>query len=295
MHVLVNGVRLFFDVEGPELVPDGPLMRRRPTVVMLHGGPGADHSGYRPAWSALADVAQLVYLDHRGNGRSEHGPQERWTLAQWADDVRAFCDVLGIVKPVVLGASFGGIVALAYATRHADHPGKLILVSTAARGGAYTERRVALFEQLGGPQAGALARRRLLDGDTSREVLDDWLRVALPLYTRLPGDPDALSRQVRNAEATRWFSRADGEGSHFDLRADLAGVRCPTLLMGGTLDPMLPIENQREIAALLPQHLLHYEEFAGAGHGVLTDARERALTLMREFIAKEIEPCPKTA
>jgi pimeloyl-ACP methyl ester carboxylesterase len=287
MHVCVNGVRLFFDVEGPELVPDGPRMRRRPTVLFLHGGPGADHSHYRPEWSALGDVAQLVFLDHRGNGRSEHGPQALWTLAQWADDVRAFCDALGIVKPVVLGASFGGIVAQAYATRHPEHSGKLILISTAARGGAFTERRVALFEALGGAEVGNLARRRLIQGDTSPQVLDDWLRLALPLYTQAPADPQALQRQVRNAEATRWFSRADGEGSTFDLRADLARVRCPTLLMGGALDPMLPIENQREIASLLPAHLLRYEEFANAGHGVLADAPERALALMRSFITQE--------
>ena len=286
MHVRVNGVQLFFDVEGPELVPDGPHMRRRLTVLFLHGGPGADHSHYRPEWSALSDVAQLIYLDHRGNGRSEHGPQALWTLAQWADDVRAFCDTLGIVKPVVLGASFGGMVAQAYATRHPEHPGKLILISTAARGGAFTERRVALFEALGGPQVGDLARRRLLQGDTSPQVLDDWLCLALPHYTRTPGDPDAPRRQVRNAEATRWFSRADGEGSTFDLRADLARVACPTLLMGGVLDPMLPIENQREMAALLPAHGLQYHEFANAGHGVLADAPERALALMRDFIAQ---------
>ena len=43
---------------------------------MLHGGPGFDHSIYRPAYSALADIAQIVYLDHRGNGRSEDGPRE---------------------------------------------------------------------------------------------------------------------------------------------------------------------------------------------------------------------------
>ncbi len=286
MHVTVNGIRLFFDVEGPELVPDGPQMRRRPTVLFLHGGPGADHSHYRPEWSALGDVAQLVFLDHRGNGRSEHGPQALWTLAQWADDVRAFCDTLGIVKPVVLGASFGGIVAQAYATRHPEHPGKLILISTAARGGAFTERRVALFEALGGTEVGNLARRRLIKGDTSPQVLDDWLRLALPLYTQAPADPQALQRQVRNAEATRWFSRAGGEGSTFDLRADLARVRCPTLLMGGSLDPMLPLENQREMATLLPAHLLQYEEFADAGHGVLADAPERALALMRHFIAE---------
>ncbi len=130
MHVSVNGVRLFFDVEGTRLVPDGHLMREKPTLLLLHGGPGADHSIYRPAYSALSDIAQIVYLDHRGNGRSEDGPRERWTLAQWGDDVRAFCDALGIVDPIVLGASFGGMVAMSYATRHPDHPSKLVLIST---------------------------------------------------------------------------------------------------------------------------------------------------------------------
>jgi len=287
MFVNVNGLRLFFDVEGAKLVPDGPRMRERPTVMLLHGGPGADPSHYRPQFSALADVAQLVYYDHRGNGRSDIGPKELWTLAQWGDDVRAFCDALGIDKPIVLGASFGGMAALSYATRHPGHAAKLILMSTAARGGAHTERRVALFEQLGGPEAGALARRRLIDGDTSSEVLDDWLRICVPQYNRTRADPDGMARGVRNAEATRWFSRGDGEGNHFDLRADLHRIGCPVLLMGGTLDPMLPVENQRDIARLIPAHLLRYEEFDGAGHGLVADEPERALTLMRDFIALE--------
>ncbi len=287
MHVLVNGVRLFFDTVGAKLDPRGAAMHEKPTLLMLHGGPGADHSHYRPDWDALADVAQIVYLDHRGNGRSEGSDPAQWNLAQWADDARAFCEALGIARPVVLGVSFGGIVAQAYATRHPDHPAKLILVSTAARGGAFTARRVALFEQLGGVEAGALARRRLIDGDSSPEVLDGWLRVCVPLYTQSPAGSDWLQRQVRNAECTRWFSRADGEGSHFDLRPALQRVACPTLVLGGTLDPMLPVENQREIAACLPTHLRRYEEFAGAGHGVLPDARERTLALLREFILAE--------
>jgi hypothetical protein len=53
-------VRLFFDVEGAKFVPDGPVMREKPVLLMLHGGPGADHSIYRPAYSALADIAQIV-------------------------------------------------------------------------------------------------------------------------------------------------------------------------------------------------------------------------------------------
>src|SRR3984893_1314378 len=82
MHVLVNGVRLFFDVEGAKLVPNGAVMRERPTLLLLHGGPGFDHSIYKPAYSALADIAQVIYLDHRGNGRSEDGASENWNLAQ---------------------------------------------------------------------------------------------------------------------------------------------------------------------------------------------------------------------
>src|SRR6202011_1333611 len=132
------------------------VMREKPTLLMLHGGPGADHSIYRPAYSALAEVAQIVYLDHRGNGRSEDGPQPSWNLAQWGDDVRAFCDVLGIVSPIVLGASFGGMVALAYATRHPAHPSKLVLISTAAAGGVYRERRGGLFWGFWGPGGGGL-------------------------------------------------------------------------------------------------------------------------------------------
>ena len=151
MHVLVNGVRLFFDVEGARLVPDGPSMREKPTLILLHGGPGFDHTIYKPAYSRLTDVAQVIYLDHRGNGRSDGGPKEHWTLAQWGDDLRAFCDALGIEKPIVLGVSFGGMVAMAYATRHPAHPGKLALVSTEAKGDSYLERRVEMFTRLGGP------------------------------------------------------------------------------------------------------------------------------------------------
>lgn len=290
MFVSVNGVRLFFDVVGAGLVPDGPRMRQRPTIVFVHGGPGADHSLYRPLMDALADTAQLVYYDQRGNGRSEAGPRERWTLAQWADDLRDFCDALGICEPVVYGASFGGIVALAYATRHPQHPGRLVLVSTTAQGAAYADRRVALFRQLGGAQAGELAERRLLRGDSSSEVLDAWIRVCFPLYTRQPLDPLAVARMQRNADCTHWFSRADGEGTRFDLRDQLQRIACPVLLLGGELDPMVPIENQRDIAALVRPELLQFHEFASVGHGVVADAPDEALALVRQFVRQFVHP-----
>ena len=61
MYVTVNGARLYFDVEGAGLVPDGPRMREKPTLLLLHGGPGFDHTMYKPAFSQLADIAQVIY------------------------------------------------------------------------------------------------------------------------------------------------------------------------------------------------------------------------------------------
>ena len=96
MLVSVGDVRLFVDVDGAKLVPHGMSMRERPTIILLHGGPGFDHTPHKELYAPLTEIAQLVYYDHRGNGRSESGPRERWTLDQWADDLRKLCDVLGI-------------------------------------------------------------------------------------------------------------------------------------------------------------------------------------------------------
>jgi proline iminopeptidase len=287
MHLLVNGVKLFFDVEGGKLVPDGAVMREKPTLVMLHGGPGLDHAIFKPTYSALADIAQVVYLDQRGNGRSEAGPKERWTLAQWADDVRAFCETLGIEKPIVLGVSFGGTVAMAYATRYPSHPGKLILITTEAKGGSHLERRVALFEKFGGPEVGALARRRFFEtkGQPDEAAVAEWRRLAMPHYTRRPRT-EAMGRVIIRQDVLQHFTRPEGESRSFDMLADLSRIACPTLVMGGEDDPMTPIEAQIDIAAALPRHLVRFERFSDCGHAVMADQADKGIAVIREFIAQ---------
>ena len=278
MHVSIGDARLFFDVEGAKLVPDGPVMRERPTLVLLHGGPGFDHSGYKPSFSVLADVAQVVYLDHRGNGRSDRGEPAQWNLAQWGDDVRAFCDALSIEKPVVYGASFGGMVAMAYATRHPEHPGKLVLSSTTAK--TRLDRVLAAFERLGGPDARDAAQRYW--AKPGPDTLPDYARICFPLYSRSPRDRDANTRTRWNFDVMYAFGA--GEDQRFDLLPELAKVRCPTLVLGGEDDPICPIDDQADIAAALPAHLVRFERFAGCGHGVDRDDPVRAFAVLREFL-----------
>jgi pimeloyl-ACP methyl ester carboxylesterase len=117
VRVQVRDVRLYFDVVGAGLVANGPAMRERPVLICLHGGPGFDHSTLKDVLSPLADVAQLVFVDQRGNGRSDRSTPEYWNLDTWIDDIPAFCEALELERPMLLGQSFGGFVALGVAAR----------------------------------------------------------------------------------------------------------------------------------------------------------------------------------
>lgn len=281
MFVEVNGTRLYVDVEGAGLVPDGPRMREKPTLILLHGGPGFDHTLFKPDFSALADVAQLVYVDHRGNGRSAGSDPSTWTLAQWGDDVKGLCDALGIEKPIVCGVSFGGFVAQSYATRHLEHPGKLILISTAAR--IDYPQVFDAFGALGGPEARAVAEAYWMEPTMERRQA--FIDRCVPLYNgQAAVVDDWRQRSIVRHEVGLAFNGPKNEHGRMDFRAALAVVTCPVLVMSGDRDPITPIAFGETVAASLVNAPVRFERFPGAGHPVQADAPERALGLIREFI-----------
>jgi proline iminopeptidase len=283
MRIEINGVRLFFDVVGAELVPDGRDLRARQTLIVLHGGPGSDHSTLKPYFSRFADVVQVIYLDHRGNGRSDCGPLERQTLAQWGDDVADFCEALEIRSPIVYGLSFGGFVAQSVGIRHPDLPSKLILASTACR--SVFERKYEAFEAMGGPQA-RRAAQRFWGGTIEHDAgaVDAWTQHCLPHYNTTEQDPLARERVRHNQQTEAQFFKEGGERWRMDFRVDLARVRCPTLVLAGDRDPVTPLADAEEIVAHLPAGLARYEVVTGTGHGPHRDAPDRVEALIRAFI-----------
>jgi pimeloyl-ACP methyl ester carboxylesterase len=278
MRVQVSDIRMFFDAEGARLRVDGAKMREMPTLLMLHGGPGFDHSIFKPKFSALTDVAQVVYLDHRGNGRSDRGRADRWNLAQWGDDVRAFCEALEIQRPIVMGTSFGGMVAMSYATRHPDHPAKLVLCSTAGK--MRIDRSIAEFERLGG--AAARDTAKAFFENPGPETMGPYIQRCFPLYQHAPMDPNTMGRSVMNEELAASYFR--GEIHTYDFLPALGRIRCPTLVIAGEDDPITPIACSEDIVAALPKSVTRFERFAKVGQGVIDDAPDRFYRVLREFI-----------
>jgi pimeloyl-ACP methyl ester carboxylesterase len=276
LQVQVNGTRLWFDVDGPALVPDGDHMRERPTIVLVHGGPGSyDHSYFRPHFGRLFGEFQLVYLDLRDHGRSARNDPADWSFELCADDLRAFCDTIGIERPVVLGHSMGGFVAMLYGARHPGHAGALILHGTFAR--FDLARLVEGFRRRAGDEVAELARRDY-GGDPVTD--DEWARVFAAFGPRVP-TTDELARRVGNPQL--------GEPGMELLRRlnvvdQLARITSPTLVCVGELDPVTPVEASREIVDALPAGIGTLEVIEGAGHFSWLDNPDRYRSIITTFV-----------
>jgi proline iminopeptidase len=280
VKVDVGGVRLFLDVEGAQLVPAGAWMHQRPTVILLHTGPGgADHSLFKDTIGpALADIAQVVYLDHRGAGRSDRSTPDHWTLDTWADDVARLCDTLEIEAPIVLGSAFGSFVAMRLAVRHPALVSALVLVSAVAR--HVPARSIAVMDRLGGPHAGEAAARYY--ADPSEQNLGEYMRLCVPLYTRVRATADLLARMVVNPElAAHWDA---GGSQRVDMREEARLIACPTLVLAGSDDPSYTLTGTEELMEFLPAGLATLRVFEGARYGVFRDAPE-AMEVVRGFVA----------
>jgi proline iminopeptidase len=108
------------------------------------------------------------------------------------------------------------------------------------------------------------------------------MRVCLPVYNPTPMDHDVIARTRLRLEVGNHFFR--NEGFTADLFPELSKIRCPTLVIGGELDPITPVDDSRDIAAAIPHAEVRI--FEGAGHGVFRDKPEEAVAAIREFILR---------
>jgi pimeloyl-ACP methyl ester carboxylesterase len=280
MHSDVNGTRLWFDVDGPALVPDGSELRQRPTVVLVHGGPGGfDHSYFKPDFALLAEHAQVVYLDLRGHGRSAWGDAAAWSFETCADDVRVFCDTVGIDRPIVFGHSMGGPIVLLYGARHPGHAAGLIVQSGFARWDP--PRMVEGFRRVAGGEVAEIAGRSYGGDEVSDE---EWARVYAAFGLHVP-DEEREARTPKNLELN---THGMGLIRRLDIVDQLSRVDSPTLVSVGELDPVTPVAAAEEIVGALQEGIAQLEVISGAGHFAWLDAPDRFWPIIIEFVHSTI-------
>ena len=238
---IAPGVRLFFDVHGCSHVPGEGRLDKRPTLLLLHGGPGSDHSVFKPVALPLGEHMQVVFYDHRGMGRSDRCSPDEWNLDVWADDVVRFCDALSIVDPFVLGASFGGMVAMRYLARHPGHARKAVLMCTSAK--VHVEAQLRVLDRRHVPTQTRAAAEAFWTAPTP-ETGAVFQPLSGPCYT-LATEPSE-NRAVQNFEVM--FHFLAGEMQTMNLLPGLHGTTTPVLVVAGADDPVAPVEGMAAIA-----------------------------------------------
>ncbi len=282
MYAHVNGVDLFFDIEGSAYVADGPNMREKPTLVLLHGGPGCDHSYFKPWLLPLADQAQLLMVDHRGNGRSGRVDEQTYTIEQMADDLESLRYHLGLGPITVLGHSFGGMVAQVYALRHPQSLSKLILSNTAPSADFWEEAQL-MAEKMATPEQLAVLPALFEGTLTSQQEFDDWWETCMPLYFHNPDDAIIADVEARmRGEVVVANYMMANEIPNYDVRVGLASVTAPTLVIAGRYDWVTPVSQSEAIVEALPGAKLVVQE--DSGHMGFIEENAAYLAAIRAFL-----------
>jgi proline iminopeptidase len=251
-------------------------------LIAHHGAPGlGSRAEPRTSFGALADTYRVVVFDARGSGESEGNPP--FTHEQWAADVEGLRQWIGAEKIVMAGGSYGGFISMEYAIRYPDRVSALVLRDTsadhenekAARENALSSTRVDIdVEKLDRINSGTVR-----DNDDLR---DCW-REILPLYDH-HYDPAKVEERVATTPyryETHNFAFAHNQ-PNYDIKAQLPGVTCPTLVTVGRDDWITPVASSETIASLIPNaELVVFEK---SGHSPQIEERELWLQVVREFL-----------
>lgn len=282
MRAKLRGTEIYFDVDGMGLVPDGDRMAERPVLFLLHGGPGGDHSSFKTQLAPLRDVAQLVFIDHRGSGRSAPAPPQTYTLDENIDDVDALRAYLGLERVSLLGSSYGGIVAQGVALRYPERISNLILSATAPSYRFMDEAKRIVAER-GTPEQQRVCQWLWDAKFESLEQLYNYYNAMAPMYS-LAHDPEKFQRSwkrgIRNFEQLNFgfggFLRT------FDFIDELGKITCPTLVLAGEHDWICPPSQSRILAERIPR--AHLKVFAHSAHSIAADEPDAYLAAVRGFL-----------
>lgn len=283
MKAKIRGTEIYFDVAGMHIAPIKKGFEERPVIFMLHGGPGGDHLRYKQHSLELADVAQLIFIDNRGCGRSKKTRRKDYNLENNIEDIEALRKYLGLEKICVLGTSYGGVVAQGYAIKYPEHLQKLMLVVTSPSFRSFIESKSILKER-GTKAQQRICERKLWPGafKNPRDV-NQFFKIMEGLYST-----KKKKKLSYNKSTTIWSHEALNEGfggflRKYDFVPQLKRIKAPTLILAGGKDWICPPSQSKIIAQHIPHATLKI--FPKSGHALAVDAHQQYIRTIKKFLA----------
>jgi proline iminopeptidase len=263
-----------------------------PRLLVLHGGPGAHHDYLLPQMLALADVAggrELLFYDQRGGGRSKvPSDREPITWHTYVADVGAVIREFGLERPVLIGYSWGGLLALLYASQsareHMPEVSALVVIDPAPISRQYRNQFEQEFaRRQASPEVQKL--RQALSASNLRERDPEAYRqrnfeLSVAGYFADIGSARDLTpfRVSARVQESVWQSLGD-----FDLAGDgtLESIKVRTLIVHGRQDP-IPLASSEAAARVMGAQLVVIDD---CGHVPYVEQPESLFTAIDRFLA----------
>lgn len=275
--VTLNGMQIHYTVRG-----SGPVM------IAHSGGPGMDARG----WDDFAKVDEfvtIVAIHPRGSGLSGPAAENAYLLPDYASDVESLRIHLGLKKPILMGWSHGGMVAMQFAFTYPDSLSKLILFDTSAYFGEFLSdiegavqefKNEPWFEKSFAALKAEWAGEYQSDEDMARLWVDEMKFYFKQFDARAQAYHERTKDLPVRIAPLKTFN--DKEAANMDLRPHLKQITVPTLVTVGRHDFITNVAMAEAIVKHIPNARL--EIFEDSGHYALVEEPEKFYRLIKEFV-----------
>jgi proline iminopeptidase len=279
------------------------IIGRGTPLMVVHGGPGASHDYFLPYLLPLMRTHKLVFIDERGSGRStKFEDAKQYTVGNMVEDVETVRQALGLGKISLLGHSYGGVLAQAYALKYQQNLSHLILGSTFASTKEINEALAAMkakMDPADRKRVDELEAAGLFGKGAAWEhgrYPDDYAKLVWGpgYFPYLYGNhPDPNYDPMGGNTSTAWDLYREMWGSHGEFVIDgnlteveyvdrLSTIKVPTLILVGDHDESDPKMSKEMHAKIASSKLVI---FPNSGHMTFVDQPTMFINSVNEFLA----------